>query len=357
MSSNKFLIRQYHSRPGYREMTLRTKRQQSIGSKKRQVTMNLRTSLLILIMVTFTACVGGTIPVSQLNQSYVEPSLWTAETDSLAVIVTADDSHQAAKIVERVGGVVASDLWLIDAVSATVPADQLKSLAAQPGLVSVVADKEVRSAQEPDWDGTWATSLRFPVPYDGRPYAEATNDPKVWKLANPASVDVGADVLHSQHNITGQGVTVAVLDSGVYFSDDVKNALSPAVVAELFKGQADFVGDGICPGPGSQQSGYCFTDYDQSYDGYGHGSHVSGIIWNKYTDYDSGVYAGIAPGADILSVRVLGLDGTGTYADTIEGIQYVVAEKDTFNIRILNLSLSAYATTPYFEDPLNRDMF
>ena len=63
---------------------------------------------------------------------------------------------------------------------------------------------------------------------------------------------------------------------------------------------------------------------------------------------------GIAPGAQILSVRVLGDDGTGTYEDVIEGIQYVVANKATFDIRVMNLSLSAQATTPYFVDPLNR---
>lgn len=61
---------------------------------------------------------------------------------------------------------------------------------------------------------------------------------------------------------------------------------------------------------------------------------------------------GIAPDAEILSIRVLDDTGIGSYADVIEGIQYVVANKDTFNIRIMNLSLSAPATVPYFVDPL-----
>ena len=63
---------------------------------------------------------------------------------------------------------------------------------------------------------------------------------------------------------------------------------------------------------------------------------------------------GIAPAAQILSVRVLDENGIGTYEDVIEGIQSVVAQKSWFNIRVLNVSLCAEATTPYFMDPLNR---
>ena len=69
---------------------------------------------------------------------------------------------------------------------------------------------------------------------------------------------------------------------------------------------------------------------------------------------NTGVTAGIAPGTRILSLRVLGDDGTGNYTDIIEGIQYAVANKDYFDVRVMNLSLSAVATTPYFADPLNR---
>ena len=46
--------------------------------------------------------------------------------------------------------------------------------------------------------------------------------------------------------------------------------------------------------------------------------------------------------------------GAGTYEDVIEGIQYVVENKYSYNVRVINLSLSAYVTTPYFVDPFNR---
>ncbi len=62
----------------------------------------------------------------------------------------------------------------------------------------------------------------------------------------------------------------------------------------------------------------------------------------------------MAPDARLLSVRVLGNDGAGTYEDVVEGIQYAVEQKDELGIRVINLSLTAYAVTPYFVDPVNR---
>ena len=44
----------------------------------------------------------------------------------------------------------------------------------------------------------------------------------------------------------------------------------------------------------------------------------------------------------------------GTYESVIQGIQYVIEHQTQFNIRVLNLSISALQTTPYFIDPLNR---
>ncbi|RMG99200.1 MAG: hypothetical protein D6706_05840 [Chloroflexi bacterium] len=209
---------------------------------------------------------------------------------------------------------------------------------------------------------------RLPDHWDGRPDVLPTEDKKVWQLVNPVAVDIGADIVHSttinDKPITGEGVTVAVVDTGVYFSDEVKQELGQQVV-KLFVGQVDFVGDGTCPDPGIklngkfknamvQYSNYCWTNHYLSFDRYGHGSHVAGIIWNNFRDYNTGVYMGIAPKANILSVRVLDDNGQGTYEDVIEGVQFVVENKDVYNIRVMNLSLSGEATTPYFVDPLNR---
>jgi serine protease AprX len=317
---------------------------------------------------TFVACfsllvlVGGLLlnrPATAAETVYIEPGLVSNPTEPLSVIVTAADSQAAAEAVEHVGGQVVSDLWLIEAVSARVPATRLSRLAAQPGIVSIVADKEVKSAQDPMWDG-WVTSYNIPVPYDGSPDAQPTYDNRgredmgIWELVNPISLDVGADIVHVDR-VTGKGVGIAILDSGIYYEPGVLDEFD-RVLNRNFFGQVDFVGDGSCP-PGSgrdQYDGYCYSNRQSSYDGYGHGSHITGLIWNNIIDQNTGVKVGIAPDAEILSVRVLGTDGTGTYTDVIEGIQYVVDNKYSYNTRVMNLSLSAHVTTPYFVDPINR---
>jgi hypothetical protein len=94
----------------------------------------------------------------------------------------------------------------------------------------------------------------------------------MYKLVYPVGIDVGADVYQNNsypltatgEGIQGQGVTIAVLDSGVYFSDKVKKTLGTWVTSQ-FLGQADFVEDGICTEVGTgkfagsiiQGNGYC----------------------------------------------------------------------------------------------------
>ena len=201
---------------------------------------------------------------------------------------------------------------------------------------------------------------KLPKKWNGRSDVKNIGEKKVWDLANPFAIDIGADTLHSQ-GINGNGVTVAVLDSGVYFDDQVKSELGTSV-QKLFWGQADFVerqcevvGDGKKSYVlGLQYEKYCFTGYYNSKDAYGHGTHVAGTIWNQMTDSSTGVSLGVAPETNVLSVRVLDAHGNGSYADAIEGIQYIIQNKDYYGIRVLNLSISAHPTTPYFVDPLNR---
>jgi outer membrane protein assembly factor BamB len=209
---------------------------------------------------------------------------------------------------------------------------------------------------------------RLPNAWSGRKDVDTGERPGSWRFMNNYAVDVGADKLHqkllpSGAKLQGTGVTVAVVDSGVYWDASTK-ALLGVHLQRLFLGQADFVetqcGAAVTSGC-LQNTDHAFHNYNTSRDAYGHGSHVAGTITNKLiddaiSDQTNSVvnYLGVAPDANTLSVRVLGADGTGNYETVIRGIQYVVANKARFNVRVLNLSLSAYATVPYFVDPLNR---
>lgn len=204
----------------------------------------------------------------------------------------------------------------------------------------------------------------LPNHWDGRPDVQATNNRHAYRLVNPVIADMGVDQLHDtrltqSRNIRGDGVTIAVVDSGIYFDSDTINQLS-GTLNKQYLGQADFV-DIPCPITpdgvmvGIQTSDYCFiTHKHYTRDGYGHGTAVAGAIWNNLYDGEAGLAMGGAPDANVVSVRTLNDDGVGTYETVIRGIQWVVENQQTYNIRILNLSLSANATTPYFIDPLNR---
>ena len=219
--------------------------------------------------------------------------------------MTAGDSAAAARAVQHAGGQVSSDLWLIDAVAATIPAGRLQALATTPGLRSIVHNKGVETADKPiepkaepiaiegsdpaAWDG-WVTDYRFPVPWDGTPDVQPTSNWQVYDFAYPVNVDLGTDTLY---DVLGVGTTVAIVDSGVYFDEQVRAELGQNV-AKLFQGQADFV-DPVCDEyvgrnkklvvAGTQFDDHCFTGVDHSQDPYGHGTHVAGIIWSQISDH------------------------------------------------------------------------
>jgi outer membrane protein assembly factor BamB len=125
------------------------------------MTIKLNLFIALALLAALLAGATGLPPAASSNETvYIESSLWSSEAEILPVIVTAADSAAAARSVERVGGQVQSDLWLIDAVSAALPGDQLAALAAEPGLISIVRNKGVGPAGDPpDRDG-WVTDRR-----------------------------------------------------------------------------------------------------------------------------------------------------------------------------------------------------
>jgi subtilisin family serine protease len=324
----------------------------------------LHSHTLLTALVALALLGGGRVaqPISAGSVAYVEPELAQSDAAQISVIVTAASSEIAAQAVQLAQGQVTSDLWLIDSVAAEIPAQSVAALSQMPGVQSVVANHDVRSTAA---DG-WVTDFPLPDHWDGRPDIQATADRRVWNLVNPVTIDIGADVvqrtlLPSGDPIKGSGVTVALVDSGVYFDDNVRQQLDP-VIQRLFVGQADFV-DPICRTEtvgrrtrrvGTQLDDACFLAHRDTTDTYGHGTAIASIIWNNFTDSNTGVTIGVAPEAQILSVRVLDESGSGSYETVIRGIQFVVENKARFDVRVLNLSLSAPVSTPYFIDPLNR---
>jgi len=129
---------------------------------------------------------------------------------------------------------------------------------------------------------------------------------------NEAKKHVRADAVHG---LTGKGVTIAILDTGI---SPVSDFTLPKNRIIAFK---DFVN-----GSGD------------AYDDNGHGTHVSGIAaGNGY--FSKGKYTGIAPEANIVAVKILDKEGRGSAGDALAGMQWVADNRERLNIKVVNLSI------------------
>ena len=126
--------------------------------------------------------------------------------------------------------------------------------------------------------------------------------------------------------LTGKGIGVAVIDSGM---DLRHNALKGRVLVSK-----DWTG-----GDGS--------------DHYGHGTHVAAIVAGQAGNTpETRAYGGVAQGAYLLNLRVLGDDGSGDASNVIDAIDWTIEHRDDYNVRVINLSLGAPVLQPYRDDPL-----
>jgi serine protease AprX len=158
-----------------------------------------------------------------------------------------------------------------------------------------------------------------------------SGDTRLQSSVDPATLEaIGADQVAAGSDefepLTGRGITVAVIDSGI---DTRHSALQRRVLATR-----DFTGgDGM--------------------DRFGHGTHVAAIIAGQAgRTAETRDQRGVASGAWLLNLRVLGDDGSGVASDVIEAIDWSIAHRHEYNIRIINLSLGAPVMQPYRDDPL-----
>ncbi len=160
------------------------------------------------------------------------------------------------------------------------------------------------------------------------------------KTAYPSSVDAIEAWNKPDANVTGKGVGVAVIDTGI---------------AGQMK---DFEEKG--PSKSSRVVASVVTNpyATNAKDTYGHGTHVAGIIAGNGTERTNGdllknKYIGVAPEADLVSVKVSDDLGNATVLDVIYGLQLVVDFKNQYNIRVVNLSLESTTPSSYKTDPLD----
>ena len=244
------------------------------------------------------------------------PATAGADSARSQVIVQLDGGVSPAAVKAQVrdyGGRVTGDLPIIN------------------GFAAKLSDGGAASLQR--FDGVRAVTKNAAI----EPQAINVNE---LQTAYPASVDAIEAWNRPDSNVTGKGVGVAVIDTGIAGQmkdfEEVGASRTSRVVA----------------------SAVTNPHATNARDTYGHGTHVAGIIAGNGTErYRSDKlqnrYIGVAPEADLISVKVSDDLGNATVLDVIYGLQFVVDNKAAYNIRVVNLSLESTTPGSYKTDPLN----
>jgi subtilisin family serine protease len=207
--------------------------------------------------------------VTQPGYSHAEGDGFAVDPEGLVrvIVLLSPDQRENVKLLAELLPTAQIDrryTYLIQGLALRLEPADLPALRAHPGVQAVYPDARVEAA------------LADSVPLVGAP--------QVWALADAAGQPA-----------TGQGVQVAVLDTGVDYTH-------PAL--------------GGCLGRNCRVTGgydFVYND-DDPLDDHGHGTHVAGVI------AADGLLQGVAPGANLLAYKVLNENGVGYASDVIAGL-------------------------------------
>jgi subtilisin family serine protease len=201
-------------------------------------------------------------------------------------------------------------------VAATLSPSAIKLVAAQSGVLTVSLDSQVKSSQL-----LGALPLE-PVVQPLEPVVQPLEPVLPLLPENPfyTSPSYDGQALRATLGVlpqnSGQGVGVAIVDSGIAPTADIAGRITAFY---------DFTGTG---------SAVATTPKD----GYGHGTHIAGLIAGNGTN-SNGRYVGVAMGARLIGLRVLDNQGEGFSSDVIEAIDFATQNKAALGIDVMNLSL------------------
>ena len=210
---------------------------------------------------------------------------------------------------------------------------------------------------------------------------DLANDPDVVYIAPDrpvhAMLDYTAGAVNAaaawSANLTGSGIGIALIDSGinpntdlsgriVYNQDFTLNArtMATATVSETAVSASSTTSTSTTASSGATNTSIGVVGTTAlrliGPDLYGHGEHVAGILAGNGTlsscSNCNRLLKGMAPGANLINLRVLDANGAGTDSEVMAAIDTAMSLASTYNIRIINLSLGRPVYESYTKDPL-----
>ncbi len=245
------------------------------------------------------------------------------------IVREAPGTDAGAAAIRAAGGTIRATLPIVDGFVAEVPAAGLPGLRGTPGIASVTPNHPVRLSEADD---------ERDDERDDRGRWDPTQDP--GSMVTIAQEVTGAAEFWTA-GFWGQGVDVAIIDSGVARVNGLGGRHKVIHGPDLsFESQAA---------------------KRRHRDTYGHGTHMAGIIAgrdaaapHRVREGHTAHFVGMAPGARIVSVKVADARGNTDVSQVIAAIDWVVQhrDRDGLNIRVLNLSFGTDGRQDYRIDPL-----
>ncbi|MBA3441169.1 MAG: S8 family serine peptidase, partial [Pyrinomonadaceae bacterium] len=210
-----------------------------------------------------------------------------AKQDLVQVILQIDGQMSAAvaQILKRNGVRVKGHFQNFNARAVELPASVVEELATFDEVSYISPDRELK------WLGHVTTT---------------TGAQEVRNIFGGDSDDPKLD---------GSGIGIAVLDSSIsksHKSFENRDGKTRIVVSR------NFAGPGLL-----------------SADPYGHGTHVASLAAGS-DRIASGAYTGIAPNANLINLRVLNAQGTGSVSNLLASLDWIITNRTTYNIRVVN---------------------
>src|SRR5580658_3686132 len=246
-------------------------------------------------------CLLATVTLAYADNSKLSPDLQASKASHAVVIVQYNQQPGLLDLanITNLLGTILSDLPLVNGIVADLPLANILSLSNQANVKYISLNRSM------------SPTLSNAAP--------AINAFAAW-----------------QSGYTGAGVGVALIDSGVINHPDLRGGflgLSRVVYSQSF-----------------------VTGNSSATDQYGHGTHVAGLIAGDAASSTGPQYSrtfeGIAPGANLINLRVLDQNGEGTDSAVIAAISEAITLKPLFNIRVINLSLGRAIYESYKLDPV-----
>jgi serine protease AprX len=280
-----------------------------LSASRRRMPLPAFVAAVFVVTAVIVASLTLSGPASSHPRTPTRPGRRVEVIIELAPRATA---AQGRALVRALGGQPGLDLHIIHGLSARLSAAAAGRLAHSPLVRGVSLNAPVRET----------TLVNF----------------SPWSMAT--TFDQSVRATRMWNHSTGRGVGVAVIDTGITgngpdFQVSQSNSTSRVIAS-------------VVVDPGASTAA----------DTYGHGTDVAGLIagnggYLPSSDPMWGKYAGTAPDANLISIKISDDTGAATTLDAIYGLQFAVDNKSAYNIRVVNLSFRSTTSQSYLTDPLD----